>query len=105
MSKSASIKHFDLNDAIERTAAALNLRKEDVAPVIKQFLEETENGLAEHGSIHYMNHFSVRLLKRKPRKGILKGKAWETPARVEPEFEASARLKERILEKQGIPCA
>lgn len=105
MDKDASIKNFDLTDAISRTTAALNLPEAQVEAVVKQFLRETENGLAEHGAIHYMNHFSVKLRKRKPRKGKLKGVAWETPSRVEPEFEASALLKKKIEEKQGLPCA
>jgi hypothetical protein len=78
MNKNASIKLFDLNDAIDRTVV---------------------------GAVHYMNHFSVKLLKRNPRPGILKGVAWETPTRVEPEFEASERLKKRIEEKQGFQCS
>ena len=94
-------KLFDLEEAIARVDRELGGRNK---PAIMQFLDETEKGLALNGEIHYKNHFSIKLKKRAARKGVLKGKAWETPPRVEPEFEASAKLKQRIEEVQGVPC-
>ena len=74
---SSITKDFDLNDAINRTAEALNVSKAGAGNIIKQFLEETENGLAMHGSVKYMNHFSISLKRRSPRQGTLKGKPWQ----------------------------
>ena len=109
MNKNATIKNFDLNDAIERTVVGTNMTKQMVELIVKQFLKETERGLAEHGAVHYMNHFSVKLKNRAARKGTIKVHGvptpWSTAKRVEPEFEASARLKQLIEEKQGLPCA
>lgn len=102
--KNASIGEFDLNDAIRRTADRTNDDRAHTERIIKTFLNETENALAEHGRVEYLGHFSITLRKRKPRSGMLHGKAWSTPARVEPEFQAFDDLKALVLEKQGIEC-
>jgi len=105
----SDIKNFDLKDAIRETVEALNISVQGTENIIKKFLEVTEDALAERGSVHYMHHFSIMLKKRRARKGTIKTKngttEWETPDRVEPEFEASKRLKEKIGTKQGLPCA
>lgn len=99
-----TIGEFDLNNAIDRTAAATGLDRKTAKIVVNQFLYETEVALAEHGRVEFSKHFSITLRKRAPRKGTFKGVPWETPARVEPEFQAFGPLKILIQEKQGIEC-
>lgn len=100
----ATIGEFDLKDAISRTALGCHINEDQAAIIIKSFLLEMENGLAEHGRIEFHDHFSITLRKRKARSGVFKGQAWSTPERTEPEFQAFARLKKMIELKQGIEC-
>lgn len=100
----ASIKEFDLKDAIKRTAANAGISEKEAEKVVKAFLAETETGLAEHGRVEYLGHFSIALKVRKPRSGVFKGQPWSTPERLEPEFKAFGKLRNLIEEKQGKAC-
>ena len=100
----SDIKEFDLKDAIKRTAVNANVSEKEAEKVIKTFLKETETGLAEHGRVEYLGHFSIVLKVRKPRKGVFKGVPWSTSERLEPEFKAFGKLRSLIEEKQGKPC-
>lgn len=102
-------KNFDLNEAITEVATALGIKRAGAEAIIRQFLDTTSNALAEHGAVHYKNHFSILLRHRAARSGTIavsgERKPWSTPQRVEPEFEASKKLKALVEEKQGLPCA
>lgn len=104
MSENANIKEFDLNDAVSRVAEKTGLEKKHVKNIITEFLTQTAVGLAEHGRIEYHNFFSITLKIRNPRSGNLKGKAWSTPRRLEPEFQAAKPLRDLVQEKQGLEC-
>jgi nucleoid DNA-binding protein len=98
------IKEFDLKDAISRTASTTGCSEKEVAKIVKTFLKETETGLAEHGRVEYLGHFSISLKVRKPRQGVFRNKPWSTGERLEPEFQAFKPLRQLIEEKQGKPC-
>jgi len=94
---------IDRKDLAFAIAERSSLSPVEALETLKHLGPAIADALVSHGRAEIHGFGTFRLEKRAPLKGVLNGKAWETPERLEIVFEAWPSVAEIVATRTGVP--
>ena len=94
---------IDRKDIAFDIAERSNLSPVEALETLKHLGPAIAGGLVTNNRVEIKDVGTFRLEKRAPLKGVLNGKAWETPERLEIVFEAWPTVAQIVADRTGVP--